>query len=498
MYPIAAIDFATGPMAALSYVSSGGGPNAGNISGYSMPSYEGASQPLTRLALATAMQGAIPNIPSPAENSSYRLDFDAPGVQCEAISVDILDGFTAVMNCSVIRGESSNDICPSSYYYMAWPPSTHAIIPFGNDSLRFGTGPWLVDSNVGSYGPYGNEPGAIFVAVDTQPPYGLKDAMVVLNCSLWNATYTVDFNFPAEGQRITILHAQYNQPVSVGVLDAFPYNTPLDLSAHGPQLSYQALMECLGNILVGRYYTSGTDGRPHESGAVLQTDLAYSKELFPMYKSSIAASDKLAYNATVAQAMESRNFGRPLGILIEEMFQNMTLALFSQQVFLHHGALPTNVRVRSARNEYSYAPSRLLLAYGLAVGFSLAIVVLGIASLWLSGASYSNKFSTVMRTTCDADMCADVASVDRTGADPLPKYLEKLEVRAGIGLALPTDPDLAEPLPPTGQKRESVSREGSGLISPGHGQEACIPADRPAEPEREIETDEAHLTLKHG
>lgn len=252
MYPIAAIDFATGPMAALSYVSSGVGPNAGNISGYSMPSYEGASQPLTRLALATAMQGAIPNIPSPSENSSYSLDFDAPGVQCEAISVDILNGFTAVMNCSVIRGESSNDICPSSYYYMAWPPSTHAIIPFGNDSLRFGTGPWLVDSNVRSYGPYGSEPGAIFVAVDTQPPYGLKDVMVVLNCSLWNATYTVDFNFPAEGQRITILHAQYNQPVSVGVLDAFPYNTPLDLSAHGPHLSYQALMECLGNILVGR------------------------------------------------------------------------------------------------------------------------------------------------------------------------------------------------------------------------------------------------------
>ncbi|KAK4445775.1 hypothetical protein QBC34DRAFT_471610 [Podospora aff. communis PSN243] len=461
MHPMAAIDFATAPMAALSYISSRAGPHMGtNSSAFSTPWYDGASQPLSRLALATAMHGAVPNIPSPAENSSYRLHFDAPAVKCEKISVDILNGFIPVMGCPVINdGNYSTQECGASYYYMAWPPSSDSIIPFGNGSIAYGRGPWVLDSNVGSFGPYGHEPASVFVAVDTEPPYG--EDMIVLNCSLWNSTYTVDYNFPVDGQRITVADTRYTHPVSVGLLDSFP-DVFLDLSIYGPPLN-------------------GTDGRPHETGAFLQTDLAYSAELFPTYKLSIVTSDKQAYNITVAQAMVSPNFGRPLSTLIEEMFQNMTLALFSQQVFLRDGALMTNVTIRSTQNEYSYEPSRLLLAYGLAIGFTLVIVVLGIGSLWLSGASYSNKFSTVMRTTCDPDMCATVASVDRTGADPLPEYLETLKVRAGTGSALPTDRELLEsPSLPAEQKQRPVSSGDSGVSSPEFGREVGVPADNPS------------------
>ena len=45
-------------------------------------------------------------------------------------------------------------------------------------------------------------------------------------------------------------------------------------------------------------------------------------------------------------------------------------------------------------------------------------------TLSLSGASYSNNFSTIVRVSRTAELSNEVKDDDRTGYDPLPTYLK--------------------------------------------------------------------------
>lgn len=47
----------------------------------------------------------------------------------------------------------------------------------------------------------------------------------------------------------------------------------------------------------------------------------------------------------------------------------------------------------------------------------------------LSGAAYSNDFSTVMRTTRVAEISTDIGVEDTSGTDPLPKRIAKATIR---------------------------------------------------------------------
>ena len=67
------VNFETGPLGIITYISAGGGPNPGNASGPPETGYGGSSQPLSRLSSATASQGELPRLISPIANSSYRL-----------------------------------------------------------------------------------------------------------------------------------------------------------------------------------------------------------------------------------------------------------------------------------------------------------------------------------------------------------------------------------------------------------------------------------------
>lgn len=434
MTAMAGINFGTGPMATINYLLAGGGPNAGNLSGPPSPSYDSSSQPLSRLALATAFQGQLPNIPPPVVNSSYRLQFYAPSVRCNPASKDILRGFNSAVGCDVLV---DGDDCAAYYRYLCWAPND-SIVPFSKNSM-YPAGSLPIDPDLGPQNYLGTidseskaEPATLFLAIDASG-YG---EWIVFNCSLWNTTYTVDFDFSAIGtQRISVIETYDINSVSVD-WGPLSYDEELQAAVYGPGINYQALMECFGKSLVGSIYTDTTYGYLHESGNVLQTDVAYTKELFPVYNMTIATSD--TYNTTVLDAMQSPNFNRSLVDVVEEMFQNMTLALFSKQAFLTDEALPTNITIHSVKNIYVYSPSHLLLAYGLAVGFSFAAVVLGFVNLWLSKASYSFKFSTVMRATCEFYIYALVPNAYRTGADPLPRDLKSVRIQVGPHVPTPT------------------------------------------------------------
>jgi hypothetical protein len=69
----------------------------------------------------------------------------------------------------------------------------------------------------------------------------------------------------------------------------------------------------------------------------------------------------------------------------------------------------------------------------MAVSFALIAGIAGCASILSNGASYSNRFSTVLRTTRGQELEELVVHNDRTGVDPLPEHLEKsrIDLRRG-------------------------------------------------------------------
>jgi hypothetical protein len=111
----------------------------------------------------------------------------------------------------------------------------------------------------------------------------------------------------------------------------------------------------------------------------------------------------------------------------------MTLSLFSNPYFTEESAEDIAVAYNITQNTYIYDSKNLFISYGLALGFALIAGIAGCASILSNGASYSNRFSTVLRTTRGQELEELIAHNDRTGVDPLPKHLEKsrIDLRRG-------------------------------------------------------------------
>ena len=76
-------------------------------------------------------------------------------------------------------------------------------------------------------------------------------------------------------------------------------------------------------------------------------------------------------------------------------------------------------------NVYVYAPRLLYISWGIAILYALFAVAVGFLSLIKNGYSYSNNFSTVLRTTRHVELDTLLVPDAKTGADPLPKSLAK-------------------------------------------------------------------------
>ena len=70
----------------------------------------------------------------------------------------------------------------------------------------------------------------------------------------------------------------------------------------------------------------------------------------------------------------------------------------------------------------------------------------------LSGASYSGNFSTIVRVSRTAKLSVDVADQDRSGCDPLPKYLERARLDIGVNTTTASAYELVE----TGTEEQEV------------------------------------------
>ena len=129
------------------------------------------------------------------------------------------------------------------------------------------------------------------------------------------------------------------------------------------------------------------------------------------------------------EAISSPSFNQALGSAIEELFRNMTLSLFSDSRFVREMQDPVDVTISYTRNLYSYSQKNLIVSYSTALSLALLASIAGCVTIFLNGASYTQKFSTVLRMTMGLEQV--VTENDRSGADPLPKYLSRARVDLG-------------------------------------------------------------------
>ena len=80
------------------------------------------------------------------------------------------------------------------------------------------------------------------------------------------------------------------------------------------------------------------------------------------------------------------------------------------------------------QNMYVYSAIKLWAAYGVAILLASLAVLLGLITMFLNGAAYSQTFSTVFRAARGAGMSEKIRDSDVAGEDPLPKRLATAQI----------------------------------------------------------------------
>lgn len=398
---------------------------------YNWNVYDGPTNYLRRIVSGTALDGELPILPSPAPNASYVLSYPAPSLQCTAMPVSVLQAWAPVMNCDPtlpFDGSANNfsacDTNPNDDYYwpyLAWTPASGGIVPFANGSLLIAEdlplSSVLADGGSPYLGSYNSSAANLFIAPMHVSANMTNIEAFPLNCSLYNASYAVNFTFQQGVQTISVLEVNLTNPIAPLLITPQRLHGQNASGNVGINMNYQAIMDSLGRLLIGDI---GRTGDVYQT-QILQTELAFTREMYPIFTGGL---DPASINSTT-----SKWYQRPLAEAVEDLFQNMTLSLFSRNDFLRvSDAVTTNVTTTTLQNVYAYNWERLWLAYGLALGFTVIVVTLGCGSLVIAGTSYSNKLSTTLRITGGDKVDVDVKDVDRSGNDPLPEYLSEAKL----------------------------------------------------------------------
>ncbi|KXS97850.1 hypothetical protein AC578_7656 [Pseudocercospora eumusae] len=277
----------------------------------------------------------------------------------------------------------------------------------------------------------------------------------ILECQLWNTSYHTDFTYVDGQQSIDITTSERGKDIPVDTLAGFYMNgdypkcAGLNIDYEGcnvdrytlQRLSFQAILDAFGRVFVGTVL----DGQQSKYGGtyttatkVMSTVLLDTKELSFLRAPSnwataaetgtythLGSTDNMPSLYDWTAEARQKPF---LKHTIEELFQNITLSMLSSAHFHPNTSSPfaphlVNVTSHIYHNVYEYSAAKLWLTYGLAIAFTLLGVVFGLLAIFANGASYSDDFSTILRTARYARLSDEVQPGDEDGRDPLPRYL---------------------------------------------------------------------------
>jgi hypothetical protein len=370
--------------------------------GYTSPTTE-----VSRIAVAAATSGQVLQISTGYQNVSYTLEFLGPAVKCamnNTLSEDVYKAWCRLYNLGIPEWPTS---------FVSWVPSdtVHGAPWYDFSSTQNLEVPYdTVDTTSvpsGGLPPGVPLPPPIRLMVAT-PHNSTSYRLDVHECILYNASYRVNFDFQYPKQTVQVQRLEFAEAI-VG-------NDSADVSAspgsyYTPEyserrLSYKAIMDAFGSILVGTAISLHYTGPTQEVGGTNYTGLAQ-------------AIGGTRYAQTKVDWNQADNTRRTL----EELFQNITLSMFSSDSQLLKS--PTDADSVSAivttyPNKYVYEPFDLWLAYGVAIGVTLVCLTFGYDAIVRNHeATYSNRFSTILRTT-RSEQFDDLVDEGDDGSDPIP------------------------------------------------------------------------------
>ncbi|EON69666.1 hypothetical protein W97_08918 [Coniosporium apollinis CBS 100218] len=362
--------------------------------GYIEPSME-----VARIALATAMSGEILTIPSHHRNSTYQLQFFAPAIKCtppNATFVEqIRDAFSAAYFGTGGFPAYTSWVADSPYY----------------GQLNFSMG--LRQEAYKTLDESSPDASTLYVMGNAPGQSTRNESVYVHECKLYNASYHVDLNFTYPSQSINLVAFQYEHPVrgwGQRDYDETSQQTHNISEGNARNLTYRAAMDAFGKVLVGE--------------AIL-SHYGYTRSHYTLY----------AYTAINWTTAATSKWG------LEQLFQNITLSFLSSKLLVNNGtdAEYVPVSVTEYHNIYVYNARDLLLPYGISIACAMLCVAVGAWALVRTGATYSNRFSTILRTTRDPCFDRLVDSSD-DGSDPLPEKIAKAELALENGFRREREP----------------------------------------------------------
>lgn len=275
----------------------------------------------------------------------------------------------------------------------------------------------------------------------------------VLNCSLHYATYAVTILSTNERSFVSDYtvdpHNDIILPATSNLQESIAFSPP-----ESSDFGYLALLSCLDLILSGKVGTiRRTSGATDSvklpvfgSSGILGTTPMYARELL---LANVVQLGHLPYPYNVTEhywikssfddvISTASTLNRSLASGVEELYQNMTLSLFSRKRFLADHSETTKITTELWHNTYTYRSRNLLLSYGIALLLSLASCTLGCFTIYQNGVSYSNRFSTILRVVRGHEL-AEIDSLltqeDREGTDPLSGHLATTRLALGRDVA---------------------------------------------------------------
>jgi hypothetical protein len=244
---------------------------------------------------------------------------------------------------------------------------------------------------------------------------GEQNSSALISCDFYNASYTVDFDLRSNGQQSITADTSFVNWLNARNLVTQP---PRDFTAGNTTLGFLGLVSQFGGKMVGRRITAydptlfGTTSIGALVGSPLMSAYAYNANTTFGLRTFADAVESLMQNLTIGSRYGAQEPCYVAGLQCAEDFLSKATV---------------NATLTSFRNQYSYAPKDLYVAYGLSIAWALLCVALGTYAMIRNGASYSNCFSTTVRMAGLSD--PSIEEVNRTGVDPLPTRLRKKEVQ---------------------------------------------------------------------
>ncbi|KAL4744153.1 hypothetical protein BDV11DRAFT_165839 [Aspergillus similis] len=351
----------------------------------------GPTPSVSRFITGAVIQGTIPSIPAPAPNSTYSLTFFGPLIQCSNSSANV--------------SQQVYDWARANYAYstsfLGFTPETDNISYAMHEQVYTSyQGPDNGDRNADVAGKL----------IMTVSPYMPLDQRWVVECGIYNASYSVDFNFTngVQSTKITDLkvlgrvrdHRQHEMPSPANEDQLF---------------AYTAMMKAFRDVLEGRCVQSGSTCTDTK---IYSTALVNSKQIWQL----VYNDNKKVGNTTYDS----------LGSILDvasELGRNITLSFFGSPYFLNTSIGPlVNVTIHPSQTEYVYSQRNLLLAYGLSVFISLLCIIAGLLTMWDNGIAFTDSPTTILRATRNPMFDEVVPADSTTGADPAPESLSKTRV----------------------------------------------------------------------